>query len=278
MANWVQVNATGGRVRRQQPASGAGGDDLNGAGLPRGRLHAEGAGGDGQLRRPRPGQGRPDRPLRLRRRRQLRRAGRLHRPLRHRPRGRGRGGGGGAQGGDAIWSHRWYANFNQTRRARPAASWAATTCPAPTCGSATTPSSPRTAAWASSPTSSATTSACPTCTTPPAGRERHRLLVPDELRLVGLRYPATPSATSRCTWARGRSWSLGWLGDTLAQVALGRRHHLRPGSGRDATKGRSQALRVNLPDHHQDHPGLPGRRRRSQLLLLRPGATTWTTP
>jgi immune inhibitor A len=67
---------------------------------------------------------------------------------------------------ERIWSHRWYANFNQTD-GRPAATSAATTCPARTSGWATTPSSPRTAASASSPTSSATTSACPTCTTRP---------------------------------------------------------------------------------------------------------------
>ena len=51
----------------------------------------DGLRGVGQLRRHRHRQGRQDRPLRLRRRRQLQRARRLHRPLRHGPRGRGRG-------------------------------------------------------------------------------------------------------------------------------------------------------------------------------------------
>ena len=84
--------------------------------------------------------------------------------------GEGEETGGGAQGTDAIWSHRWYAFFNnigvtgpgvQQVRRRPDRRHRTT-------GSATTRSSPRTAASASSRTSSATTSACPICTTPPA--------------------------------------------------------------------------------------------------------------
>ena len=83
-------------------------------------------------------------------------------------------------GTDAIWSHRWYSNLQaggpggltgvnigsnggayglgQTRPTR---------CPTtpPASGWATTRSSRRTAAWASSPTSTATTSACRTSTT-----------------------------------------------------------------------------------------------------------------
>ena len=49
--------------------------------------------------------------LRLRRRRQLQRAGRLHRPLPVVHAGEGEETGGGAQGTDAIWSHRWYAFY-----------------------------------------------------------------------------------------------------------------------------------------------------------------------
>ena len=110
-------------------------------------------------------------PLRLRRRRQLQRAGRLHRPLPVRPRRRGRGDRrrrpgrrtpSGAiagtptsthNGPDGAGPHR--LRRRQDRRHR-------------TTGSATTPSSRRTAASASSRTSSATTSACPTSTTPAA--------------------------------------------------------------------------------------------------------------
>ena len=81
------------------------------------------------------------------------------------------------QGTDAIWSHRWYANFqhggpNGVRRQRRTGR---------RLGGVTIPSNPtgclgrrlhrrsrRTAASACSPTSSATTSACRTSTTPPA--------------------------------------------------------------------------------------------------------------
>ena len=86
--------------------------------------------------------------------------------------GEGEETGGGAQGTDAIWSHRSYANGGAQgvgpvvggARTRPRASASATAAS----GSATTPSSPRTAASACSRTSSAMTSASPTSTTPAA--------------------------------------------------------------------------------------------------------------
>ena len=59
---------------------------------------------------------RPVGPLRLRRRRQLQRAGRLHRPLPDRPRRRRPGRRRPAAGRGRIWSHRWYASDH-----RPAA-------------------------------------------------------------------------------------------------------------------------------------------------------------
>ena len=84
------------------------------------------------------------------------------------------------QGTDAIWSHRSAAPLQagsplpgkaaragrDEHRRSSAAHWCRTT--PPTTGSTTTPCSPRTAVWASSPTSSLTTSACRTSTTPPA--------------------------------------------------------------------------------------------------------------
>ena len=84
--------------------------------------------------------------------------------------GEGEETGGGAQGTDAIWSHRSVHERGRHRRPGPglqqvrrrARSAARTT------GSSTTPSSPRTAAWACSRTSSATTSASRTSTTRPA--------------------------------------------------------------------------------------------------------------
>ena len=121
-------------------------------------------------------------PLRHRRRRQLRRAGRLHRPLPDRPRGWRRGGGrpdlrlgrdlepplvrnlqaGGPGGFPGV---NIGSNGGATPRRGPT-NRSRTTRPAS--GSATTPSSPRTAGSASSRTSSATTSVCRTSTTPPA--------------------------------------------------------------------------------------------------------------
>ncbi len=79
---------------------------------------------------------------------------------------------GGAQGADAIWAHRWYA-FGTDALAPPdrtPTSSAAPRSATPASGSATTPSSRRTADSASTPTSTATTSACPTSTTPRAAR------------------------------------------------------------------------------------------------------------
>ena len=101
--------------------------------------------------------------------------------------GEGEETGGGAQGTDAIWSHRWYAFYSNIGLDGPPGAQArrhpdrrsATT------GSATTPSSPRTAASACSRTSSATTSACPTCTTPAATPAA----------------PRTPPASGRCIQA-----------------------------------------------------------------------------
>ncbi len=122
-------------------------------------------------------------PLRHRRRRQLRRAGRLHRPLPDRPRGRRRGGRrpdlrhrrhlepplvrqppGRRPRRPARRQDRLQRRRVRLGRRRP------TRCPTtrPASGSATTPSSRRTVASASSPTSTATTSACRTSTTPPA--------------------------------------------------------------------------------------------------------------
>ena len=54
-----------------------------------------------------------------RRRRQLQRAGRLHRSLPDRPRGRRRGDRRRRHGHDAIWSHRWYASTYHRHDGRP---------------------------------------------------------------------------------------------------------------------------------------------------------------
>ena len=120
------------------------------------------------------------------------------------------------QGTDAIWSHRSGADLqlggplgvgvNVGDNGGIVASGRSRTT-RPACGSTTTPSSPRTAAWACSPTSSATTSACPTSTTP-----RATPAVPRTTRRSGPSCPPAPtsatgaptaSATTRPTWAPG---------------------------------------------------------------------------
>ena len=67
---------------------------------------------------------------------------------------------------ETIWSHSWYAHYEGWAKT---GAWVQQACgiqiETRACGSATTPSSPRTAAWACSPTSTAMTSACRTCTT-----------------------------------------------------------------------------------------------------------------
>jgi immune inhibitor A len=73
---------------------------------------------------------------------------------------------GGAQGGDAIWSHRWYANAEGFGAEGPTGCLFGGYPTASTaCGSATTRWSPRTAGSVCLPTSSATISACRTSTT-----------------------------------------------------------------------------------------------------------------
>ena len=85
--------------------------------------------------------------------------------------GEGEETGGGAQGTDAIWSHRSYANAGPQGAAGPTVDGVVVpfggdrgSAAVPT-GSVTTPSSPRTAAWVCSPTSSPTTSTSPISTT-----------------------------------------------------------------------------------------------------------------
>ncbi len=106
--------------------------------------------------------------LRLRRRRQLRRARRLHRPLPVGPRRRGRGDRRRRAGHRRHLEPPLVRLLQRQRPGRPRRSTHARRRPGrrhATSGSATTRSSRRTAASASSRTSSATTSACPTCTT-----------------------------------------------------------------------------------------------------------------
>ena len=160
-----------------------------------------------------------------------------------------------------------------TRRAAPpAASWAATTCPAPTCGSGDYTIEPENGGVGVFAHEFGHDLGLPDLYDTGGGSDNGTgVLDAHELRLVGVRFRATPSATSRCTWAPGRSWRSGWLGDDLARVALGADMTVELGPAEGASRGRFQALRVNLPDITQDHDRLPRRRHRPELLLLGQG-------
>ena len=110
---WVQVNATEAEFGGNLPKTGAGGDDANGSVYRVVDFALKALGRVRQLRWPRSGEGGSDRSLRLRWRRHLRRARWVYRSLRPRAcRCRARKPAAGAQGGNAIWSHSWYANFD----------------------------------------------------------------------------------------------------------------------------------------------------------------------
>ena len=109
-----------------------------------------------------------------------------------------------------------------TRQAHRPASSVDISCRVPTSGSATTQSSRRTAAWASSLTNSATTSDCRTCTTP---------LAPVTTAPVSGRLMSSGSWASDSPNAIGDkpvhmgAWeklALGWLGDNLGTPRSGR--------------------------------------------------------
>ena len=195
-----------------------------------------------------------------RRRRQLRRAGRLHRPLPDRPRRRRRGG----RRPRSRARTRSGAIAGTRSQRRPATAGvdgaACRSTRRPACGgvivgsrsratrrasgSATTRSSPRTAASACSRTSTATTSACRISTTrpaTPAARELDRLL---DAHVVAAPTSATAartgSATTRPTWAPGRSSSSagsklrgGATRSPAAEVGA----QARPGRERDTQAG-----------------------------------------
>lgn len=161
--------------------------------------------------------------------------------------GAGEEAGGGAQGGDAIWSHRWYANFNQE----------------------TGPGSchlggynlPGTDLWVGDYTIMPEDGGVGVF----AHEFGHDLGLPD-LYNTGA---GPDNGTGFWTLMSSGSWAsdsanaigdkpvhmgaweklaLGWLGDDLARVALGDDTVVELGPAEGATKGRFQALRVDLPD------------------------------
>ena len=169
--------------------------------------------------------------------------------------GEGEEAGGGAQGTDAIWSHRWYANGGAQRR-RPGVGGVRTRLGGVRIGntehtgSATTPSSPRTAASACSRTSSATTSACPTCTTPAATPAAPRTAPPSGRSCRSgswqRRQPTTASATTPVDMGAWEKLQLGWL-ELRRSAHAGQKATYKLGPAETNTK-KGQALIVVLPD------------------------------
>ena len=165
--------------------------------------------------------------------------------------GEGEETGGGAQGEDAIWSHRSYVNSVPIGSDGPDGLRALRRRPdrrQQLSGSATTRSSPRTAASACSPTSSAMTSACRTSTTPAATPAAPRTApawwTPWSQGSYGTvsqdlgSYPVYASAWEKL--------QLGWLNyDVAFSNRDNQRYTLGP-SERNSTA--AQALVVILPD------------------------------
>ena len=155
--------------------------------------------------------------------------------------------GGGAQGGDAIWSHRWYANFNQT--SGPAACQLGGY------------NLPGTDLWVGDYTIQGEQGGLGVF----AHEFGHDLGLPDLYDTVGATDNSTAfwSLMSSGSWASSSpdaigdrpvhmgAWeklALGWLDGTLARVALGTDTTIDLGPAESATRNRYQALRVDLPD------------------------------
>jgi immune inhibitor A len=160
--------------------------------------------------------------------------------------GEGEEAGGGVQGADAIWSHRWYANFNQT--SGPAGCHLGGY------------NLPGTNLWVGDYTIEPENGGVGVF----AHEFGHDLGLPDLYDTSGGSENATAfwSIMSSGSWASDSpfaigdkpvhmgSWEklvLGWLDDTLARVALGADTTVQLGPAEGQTRGRSQALRVDLP-------------------------------
>jgi immune inhibitor A len=256
VSNWVQVNATESTFGRNAHTSGAGGDDANGPvyRVVDAALQALAASGnyggldlsqadlidrydcdaDGNFAEP---DGYID-----------------HFGLVHA--GEGEEAGGGAQGGDAIWSHRWYANFNGEEG--PAGCHLGGY------------NLPGTDLWVGDYTIMPENGGVGVF----AHEFGHDLGLPDLYDTHGPSDNGTGFWTlmSSGSWASDSpdaigdkpvhmgAWeklALGWLGDNLARVSLGADVAVDLGPSEGATRGRYQALRVDLPDVTQTVTGFP---------------------
>jgi immune inhibitor A len=161
--------------------------------------------------------------------------------------GEGEEAGGGAQGGNAIWSHRWYANLNNENG--PAGCHLGGY------------QLPGTNLWVGDYTIEPENGGVGVF----AHEFGHDLGLPDLYDTAG----PTDNGTGFWTIMSSGSWAsdsadsigdkpvhmgaweklaLGWLGDNLARVAVGSDVTLDLGPAEGATRNRYQALRVDLPD------------------------------
>jgi immune inhibitor A len=171
--------------------------------------------------------------------------------------GEGEDAGGGAQGGDAIWSHRWYANYDTT--VGPAG------CKL---GGYRLPG---TGLWAGDYTIEAENGGVGVF----AHEFGHDLGLPDLYDTNG----PTDNGTGFWTLMSSGSWgsspdadhigtepvhmgaweklALGWLGDDLATAQAGQDATFDLGPSEIATRNRAQALRINLPNYSRSTTAFP---------------------
>lgn len=247
VSNWVQVNATESEFGENGRRTGAGGDDANGPvyRVVDSALQALAASGNyGNLDLAKADQidrydcdgdgivAEPDGYI-------------DHFGLVHA--GEGEEAGGGAQGGDAIWSHRWYANYNTA--AGPAGCHLGGY------------NLPGTNLWVGDYTIQPENGGVGVF----AHEFGHDLGLPDLYDTTG----GSENGTGFWTLMSSGSWAsdspdaigdkpvhmgaweklaLGWIDADLARVSLGADVTLDLGPAEGATRGRYQALRVNLPD------------------------------
>ena len=162
--------------------------------------------------------------------------------------GEGEEAGGGAQGGDSIWSHRWYANFNQT--SGPAGCQLGGY------------QLPGTELWAGDYTVQPENGGVGVA----AHEFGHDLGLPDLYDTAG----ANDNAVSFWSVMSDGGWpsddpqsldtkpvhmgpweklALGWLGNDLATATLGQDKKIQLGPAEGRTAGNAQAIRINLPNY-----------------------------
>lgn len=161
--------------------------------------------------------------------------------------GEGEEAGGGVQGGDAIWSHRWYANFDQTI--------------GPSSCKLGGYNLPGTGLWVGDYTIEPENGGVGVF----AHEFGHDLGLPDLYDTNGgdngtgfWTIMSSGSWASNSQYAIGDrpvhmgAWeklALGWLGDDLARVSVGADAMIDLGPAETATRNRYQALRVDLPNY-----------------------------